>query len=538
MTEIDAETLAEQAVLVGLLSRDQIRQAKADAEDGTVEALTRSLLRKGMITSWHRDKLLKGDLRGFFFGGYKVLFHIAEGTFARVYRGEQIDTGKPVAIKVLRRRFTTDPGAVARFAQEAEAGVELVHPNIVRIFESGEGDGGHYMAMEYVEGSNLRDFLKIRHRLGYEEALPIMLGLARGMSYAHEHGVTHRDIKGTNILISTRREAKLVDFGLAEVADDRMTEVAHTRTVDYSALERTCGTHKGDWRSDIYFLGCVFYQMLTGVLPFPEVETSDVLAKMLKRSFGAIKPISEMRYAPPVELCEIIEKMMKIELIKRYQMFSEVVADLEAFAGVSSPELVTGAAPEGRSSRAILELSDHELLASAFSLARPSAAARGGEAEPSPAPVAKPAPAPAPAASAPEAAPTPAVPRPEPPSLLCVEVQADVQAVFKKALTKLGYRVALVEDAVVAADRYRDSRPDAVVFDADGQGPEAFDAFLAMHESAHAEGHPLAALVILGPKQLDLSLQLPDDDRLIVLAKPIKMKDVQNALGLLVPVIN
>ncbi|HEU5115832.1 MAG TPA: serine/threonine-protein kinase, partial [Isosphaeraceae bacterium] len=309
MSEIDAEMLADQAVLIGLLTNDQLREARADAEDGSAAALGRVLSRKGFLTSWQLERLGKGAHSGYFYGGYKVLFHLAEGTFARVYRGEKLDSGQPVAIKVLRRRFTTDAHAVSRFSQEAEAGMKLVHPNIVRIFEYGESEQNHYMIMEYVEGSNLRELLKIRGRLDTESAMPILVGLAHGLKYSHDHGVTHRDIKGTNILISNRREAKLVDFGLATVADDRVTEYAHTRTVDYSALERTCGSPKGDPRSDIYFLGCVYYQMLTGVLPLPEVETSDPLAKMLKRSFGAIKPIGEHRLAPPEPLSHIIETM-------------------------------------------------------------------------------------------------------------------------------------------------------------------------------------------------------------------------------------
>ena len=171
------------------------------------------------------------------------------------------------------------------------------------------------MTMEYVEGMNLRDFLKLRTRLDTKAALPLILGLARGLKYSHSQGVTHRDMKGTNILISNSGAAKLVDFGLATIeSDDKKTTMRSQRTVDYSALERTCGSQKGDPRSDIYFLGCVFYQMLTGQLPMKEVESKDMLEKMLKRSFGAIKPLSDHPYAPDEELSRIIEKMMKVEL--------------------------------------------------------------------------------------------------------------------------------------------------------------------------------------------------------------------------------
>ncbi|GIW87730.1 MAG: protein kinase [Isosphaeraceae bacterium] len=484
MPEIDTETLADRAVLLGLVPASQMNQARDEAENGSVEALARTLVRKGLLTSWQRDKLLKGDVNGFFYGQFKVLFHIAEGTFARVYRGQHTQTGAPVAIKVLRRRFTSDASAVSRFAQEAEAGMRLVHPNIVRIYDYGEVERSHYMVMEYVEGSNLRDFLKLRGHLNAQDAQSIILGLAHGLRYSHEHQVTHRDIKGTNVLISSRREAKLVDFGLATVGDDRIAEFAHTRTVDYSALERTCGSPKGDPRSDIYFLGCVYYQLLTGVLPLPEVEASDPLAKMLKRSFGAIRPLAELRYAPPEGLRRIIEKMMTIALDKRYQTMSEVVADLEAYYGA------------GESSTAPAEptVTDEDLLDAAF-VRRPDSAR----------------------------------------TILCVETQDSIQEALKKSLSRMGYRVILVRDPERAAERYRESPSLAVIFDADGLGDDALDAFLDMHNKAHESGQPLTALVILGPRQSTLASQLPNDDRLIVLHKPLKMREVQDALQALVP---
>ena len=160
-----------------------------------------------------------------------------------------------------------------------------------------------------------------------------MVGLANGLKYSLEQGVTHRDLKATNILIASNGTAKLVDFGLATIeGDERKMAIAHgQRTVDYSALERTCGSPKGDKRSDIFFLGCVFYQMLTGQLPLPEVETDDPLKKMLKRGINSIKPLSDQRHAPDPELTEIIEKMMKVDLRLRYNSMAGVVEDLDLY---------------------------------------------------------------------------------------------------------------------------------------------------------------------------------------------------------------
>src|SRR5579883_1178226 len=317
MPELDAETLVDQVTMLGLITREQLREATADAGDVAPDAVLRTLLRKGWLTSWQIDRLKKGDPTGFFFGDCKVLFHLAEGTFARVYRGQH-PAGGPVAIKVLRQRFAQLPEAVSRFHKEAEAGMRLDHPNIVRVIDVGQQDNRHYMIMEYVEGMNLRDFLKLRVRMTAQQALPLMVGLAHALKYSLDRGVTHRDIKGTNILISNKGVAKLVDFGLATMEGDDSKEAGKSqRTVDYSALERTCNSPKGDPRSDIYFLGCVFYQMVTGQLPMEEAESKDLLKKMLKRSFGAIKPISDHPYAPDEELAAIIEKMMKVDLKAR-----------------------------------------------------------------------------------------------------------------------------------------------------------------------------------------------------------------------------
>ncbi|MDR3637626.1 MAG: protein kinase [Isosphaeraceae bacterium] len=504
MADFDAETLVEQACLLGLVTREDARTAMAEAENGSIEAITRSFLRKGLLTSWQLDRLMKGDPSGFFYGGYKILFHLAEGTFARVYRGQRVEGGAPVAVKVLRQRFVADPAAVERFNKEAEAGMRLRHANIVQILDYGEQDRRHFMVMEYVEGQNLRDFLKLRVRLDAKTALPLMLGLAHGLQYSIASGVTHRDIKGTNILIANNGAAKLVDFGLATIeGDDKKTTMQSQRTVDYSALERMCGSQKGDPRSDVYFLGCVFYQMLTGQLPMPEVESKDMLAKMLKRSFGAIKPLSEHTYAPDPALSAIVEKMMKMDLKARYQTMDEVVADLEAYdARQKSPQLAVAAEDEDDISGEIF-------------------VTRVEEAKPEP------------DAFDPVSFETKAFVHK---NVLCVEAQGEIQDAFRKTLSKMGYRVLLVSNAELGAERFREQTPDAVIFDTDGLGPDALDAFIDMHDKAHEDGHSLAALVILGPKQRALREKLPTDDRLVVLDKPIKMKQVQDAIVELVPV--
>jgi eukaryotic-like serine/threonine-protein kinase len=516
MPEIDADVLVDQVTMLGLVTREQIREASADAEDGSPETILRMLLRKGALTSWQIDRLKKGDPTGFFFGESKVLFHLAEGTFARVYRGEHTPTKGPVAIKVLRQRFAAISEAVERFRKEAEAGIRLHHPNIVKIIDVGQQDSRHYMIMEYVEGMNLRDFMRLRPRIKPEQALPLMIGMAEGLKYSLDRGVTHRDIKGTNILISNTGVAKLVDFGLATMqGDDSKPGVKSQRTVDYSALERACNSPKGDPRSDIYFLGCVYYQMVTGQLAMAETESKDMLAKMLKRSFGAIIPITEHRYAPDEEMGRIIEKMMKMDLKARYQTMDDVVADIGRFYASIAPAEPKPPVDSTSPTAQIDAMADLEATYAPISVSAPEPAVE----------------TPARAEKLQHFEVKAVVPK----SVLCVEAQAEIQDALRKHLSGMGYRVMLVGDAELAAERYREAPVDAVIFDTDGQGAESIDAFVDIHDKAKEDGHQLVALVVLGPKQEALRERLPKGDRLIILKKPIKMKQVQDAIHQLLP---
>jgi serine/threonine protein kinase/CheY-like chemotaxis protein len=508
MPEIDLDSLVDQLTLIGLISRDQYREARMEAEDGSGEALLRSLLRKGWLTSWQIDRLKKGDPSGFFFGHYRALFHLAEGTFARVYRGRHEQTDSPAAIKVLRQRFANLPEAVLRFHKEAEAGMRLRHPNIVQIIEQGQQENRHFIIMEYVEGMNLREFLRLRMRLNDRDTLPLALGLARGLQYSHDQGVTHRDLKATNILISNSGAAKLVDFGLATIeGDDSRHGVQSQRTVDYSALERTCGSPKGDPRSDIYFLGCVFYHMLTGQVPLEDSESKDPLKKMLKRSFGVIKPIGEHRYAPPGPLARIVETMMRMDLKARYQNTRQVVQDLEEYQASVDPAAAEAREFARKYERPHPEEPEAEPEAPAANLLlteEQSEVFDSGQHE---------------------------VKAVEVRSLLCVETQAEIQDALRKNLGRMGYRVMLFADPERATERYVEAPTDAVIFDADGLGPEGLDSLAAMHEKAEEDGHPFAALVLLGPRQGTLRDKLPTGGRVEVLSKPVKLKEVQDAIG-------
>ena len=167
-----------------------------------------------------------------------------------------------------------------QFIREGKLGLTLRNRNIVPIYDVVSDGKSHFMVMEFVEGCTLSDFVKNSKRLDPLQATQFMKQIAEAMKYAYEHGLTHRDLKLNNALLTSDRCVKLVDFGLAAMDDSANdgsdADLPNTRTIDYAALERATGVKKDDTRSDIYFLGCMFYQMLTGRPPLAETQGSRI----------------------------------------------------------------------------------------------------------------------------------------------------------------------------------------------------------------------------------------------------------------------
>ena len=246
---------------------------------------------------------------GFFYGDYKVLYCVGAGTFARVFRAVHRTTGKMYAVKVLRNSLSNPKGThpktgkslklyIDLFRREGEFGLKLKHPNIVELHEVYSHGATHYIVMDFVEGRNLREFYRAHRRFGFIEAAHIMEGVMAGLNYAlQQHGITHRDLKMSNVLLSSEGEPKLVDFGLAgaEGVEEEAIEGISRRTVLYAGLERATGCRMDDPRSDIYFAGTIFYQMLSSHPALPDVRDRQQAGKALYRD---IKPILGSRPEP------------------------------------------------------------------------------------------------------------------------------------------------------------------------------------------------------------------------------------------------
>ena len=321
MPEWTAELIAQAAFDRDLIDDGHLREIWRELGTREVDAdqFKQHLLRRELVTNWQLERLLRGDRHGYFYGKYKVLYQVGSGTFARVFRAEQRETAEVRALKVLRGRHFKEPHLREQFIREGEMGCTLRHPNIVPIYEAVAESGACYIVMEFIEGQNLREGLKRRTHFEPGEATRLAIDICRGLDYAFQRGISHRDLKASNVLISSLGQAKLLDFGLAGAdpnsSDAELAKLENPRTIDYAALERTTGVRKDDLRSDIFFLGCIYYHMLSGK-PALE-ETPDRLARLSRNRFDAMVPITDHMPELPNDIVAVVNKATKLDPDKR-----------------------------------------------------------------------------------------------------------------------------------------------------------------------------------------------------------------------------
>jgi eukaryotic-like serine/threonine-protein kinase len=268
-------------------------------------------------------------------GDFRILRPLGRGGMSEVYLAEQTSLHRQVAVKVLRAELLADPTIIKRFEQEAKAAAGLIHPNIVQVYSFGSQDGVHYIAQEYVQGMNLRQFLNRKGPPELLVAYHIMRQVAAALAAAGDAGVVHRDIKPENILITRKGEAKVVDFGLAQLAESehrvQLTQVGMTMgTPLYMSPEQING-EVVDHRSDIYSFGVTCYRMLSGRPPFRGETTLSLAMQHLTQKPD---PLGELRSDLPPVMCEIVHKMMARLPSDRYQHASEITKDLKRVARI------------------------------------------------------------------------------------------------------------------------------------------------------------------------------------------------------------
>jgi serine/threonine protein kinase len=271
------------------------------------------------------------DLTNQVIGDFQVIRLIGQGGMGQVYVAEQTSLKRKVALKFLRPDLVANPTALNRFRAEAEAVARINHSNIVQVYMVGEHDGRHFMALEYVEGMNLRDYLIKKGALDLPRALLIMRQVAAALQRAGETGIVHRDIKPENILLTRKGEVKVTDFGLVRVFGNEqplnVTQPGLTMgTPLYMSPEQVQGKAV-DPRSDIYSFGVTCYHLLTGRPPF---SGSNAIEVALKHVNDLAPPISSLRSDLPPELTQLIDWMMAKDPAKRPQTGREIIRLLNA----------------------------------------------------------------------------------------------------------------------------------------------------------------------------------------------------------------
>jgi tRNA A-37 threonylcarbamoyl transferase component Bud32/CheY-like chemotaxis protein len=484
---LNAEQLAQRLLECRLLEPDQIDAAFSalGGRDASFDRFRSFLIQSEMLTNWQTQRVDRGHRKGFFYGDWKVLYLVGEGTFARVYRAAHRTTKDVKAVKVLRNRYSNDKETQERFMREARTVMKLRHPNIVPIHEVGVDHHRTYMVMDFIEGQNLREYVRVHGRVRLPVALSIMRDLAAGLEYASLRGVTHRDLKLSNVLLSSTGRANLVDFGLAVV--DKSEDDApgfNPRSVDYAGLEKLTNVPRDDKRSDMFFLGCVMYYMLAGRPPL--FETKERMRRMSAERFREIPPITNFVDLPH-RVVILLKRLMEIDPERRVQSPTQAVREIdEVIAAVKAGDLK--------------QYSESLSREEAEEFARRTKKYTEGVGH----------------------------------TIMLIESRQDVQDQLRERLKKRGYRVLIVGDPRRALERFEGldvNEPDpadCVIFSCAGLGQANLEAFNFFAQQARTSAVP--AILLIEQNQAHFLATAALNENRVSVTMPIRFREIQDCL--------
>lgn len=442
-------------------------------------------VRRELLTGFQLDRLLRGDSNGLFYGRAKILYQVGAGSFSRVYRAIHADNHRILAVKVLRSRYSSDPERCQSFQSEGEMGRQLRHPNIVAIEDVGREYNASYITMEFVEGQTLRELVRVRGAIDLQRALGIILQLVEGLDYAHRLGVTHRDIKASNVLIAFAGQAKLVDFGLAGVdttANKTLRRAGQPRTVDYATLESIGKVKDDSVRSDIYFLGTTAYLALCGASAL--TESRDRAVRTDPRRFTGVEPLAWKAPDLPRDVVDLIMRMMHLNPEERFQTASEVRRALEPLVakystgdnGAQAGNAVTAAVREKTAAK----------------VAPAQDAVKG--------------------------------------TLMLAEASPQEQAELRVFFKNLGYKVLMTENLQRALDRCSavPRAADCLVISATSFGDSGVEAFNKLSQDPFLRDVP--AVLLVDPAQGNVADQVQEDNRRRMVRVPLQTAELTEVL--------
>ncbi|MEZ6065927.1 MAG: protein kinase [Planctomycetaceae bacterium] len=459
------DELSDLIARLGLVPLKDLRQVLAPLPKSASESdFLQALERQELLTSFQAEKLRKRSTDDLVLGDIALLYRNAAGSFARVYRGRSLSTGEMLGVKVLRDRWSNDAETIRLFRREGEIGKRLKHPYIVPIFDVGQQGKTHYLTMEFVEGGNLRDFLKIRQKLDPLEAALYGMQMAEGLDYALGLGITHRDLKLTNVLMTALGGVRLIDFGLGadESTLNRPDAPDLQQALEYSTLEKGSGAPRNDPRSDIFFLGTILFELISGVPPYPRTKDRDERKRFSR--YRDIGPVTAAVPKLPHKLADVIDRCLHTNPELRYQRPGEVAADLHSLLAASGRDLP--ASPRTGSQMATDQKS---------------------------------------------------------PRILCVESRPKSQNVLRDYLGKRGYRVLLLSDPERAIARIASQPPDCLVL----MGQSAADNVIEVFRKAlNADTFErMGAILVLSEQQRDEAGELGRAmKRVRILQQPVPLR--------------
>ena len=328
------ETFLSQLSSSGIVPEEKLKvvvSKKASFADG--EALARDMIKSRLLTKYQAEQILGGRGKSLTMGKYQILEKIGAGGMGQVYKAFHSSTERIVAIKVILGKGKINPEVVKRFEREVKAAAKLVHSNIITVFDADQADGRIFMVMEYIKGDDLGGILRKKGQLSVSEVVDYILQAARGLKYAHDQGVIHRDIKPGNILVDSSGNVKIVDMGLAKLENkgdeesiSMLTASASIMgTVDFMSPEQGFSSKNVDGRADIYSLGATLFFLLARKVMFPG---DSAFEKLLAHRESPIPSLSNSRAGITPDLEIVFTKMVAKKVEDRYASMAEVISAL------------------------------------------------------------------------------------------------------------------------------------------------------------------------------------------------------------------